>query len=75
MLTTVVLMPARTAGMVAVRDGLVEHRNASALNDPDSDFVPAGAVTTAPAAAQTSGKGSREMSVTRLLGHCEAEDG
>jgi hypothetical protein len=61
---TLVLVAAGIAGVVAVRGGIVEHRNASALNDPDSDFVPVrGTVTDLPASAQVSGKGSTQMSV------------
>lgn len=61
---TVVLLAFGTAGVVAVRGGLAEHGNASALNDPDSDFVPVtGTVTMPPAAAQASGKEWSQMSV------------
>lgn len=61
---TVVLIAFGTAGVVAVRGGVAEHRNASALDDPDSDFVPVvGTVKMPPAAAQASGKEWSQMSV------------
>jgi hypothetical protein len=61
---TVVLLAFGVAGVVAVRGGIAEHGNASALNDPDSDFVPvAGTVETPPAAAQASGREWSQMSV------------
>jgi hypothetical protein len=60
----VVLLAFGTGGVVAVRGGLAEHGNASALNDPDSDFVPVvGTVAMPPAAAQASGKEWSQMSV------------
>ena len=59
-----VLLAFGTAGVVAVRGGIAEHGNASALTDPDSDFVPVtGTVETPPAAAQASGKEWSQMSV------------
>lgn len=61
---TVVLLALGTAGVVAVRGGIAEHGNASALNDPDSTFVPVmGTVETPPAAARASGKEWSQMSV------------
>ncbi len=61
---TLVLLAFGTAGVVAVRGGIAEHGNASALNDPDSDFVPVvGTVEMPPAAAQASGKEWSQMSV------------
>lgn len=61
---TVVLIAFGTAGIVAVRGGVSEYRNASALDDPDSDFVPVvGTVKMPPAAAQASGKEWSQMSV------------
>ena len=61
---TVVLLAFGTAGVVAVRGGLAEHGNASALNDPDSTFVPVvGTVTMPPAAARASGREWSQMSV------------
>lgn len=61
---TVVLLAFGTAGVVAVRGGIAEHGNASALNDPDSTFVPVvGTVKTPPAAARASGREWSQMSV------------
>ena len=61
---TVVLLALGTAGVVAVRGGIAEHGNASALNDPDSTFVPVmGTVETSPAAARASGREWSQMSV------------
>ncbi|MBD8608422.1 hypothetical protein IFT73_16320 [Aeromicrobium sp. CFBP 8757] len=61
---TVVLLAFGTAGVIAVRGGIAEHGNATALNDPGSDFVPVvGTVTTPPARAQASGKEWSQMSV------------
>jgi hypothetical protein len=60
----VVLLAFGTAGVVAVRGGLAEHGNASALKDPDSDFVPVkGIVAMPPAAARASGREWSQMSV------------
>ena len=64
MVMTLVLLAFGTAGVVALRGGIAEHGNASALNDPDSDFVPVtGTVKTPPAAAQASGREWSQMSV------------
>lgn len=64
MVMAVVLLAFGTAGVVAVRGGIAEHGNASALTDPDSDFVPVmGTVEMPPAAAQASGKEWSQMSV------------
>ncbi|KAA1380312.1 DUF3592 domain-containing protein [Aeromicrobium fastidiosum] len=61
---TVVLLAFGTAGVVAVRGGIAEHGNATALDDPDSTFVPVvGTVEMPPAAAQASGKEWSQMSV------------
>ncbi|MCL8251691.1 MULTISPECIES: DUF3592 domain-containing protein [Aeromicrobium] len=61
---TVVLLALGTAGVVAVRGGLAEHGNASALDDPDSDFVRVtGTVERPPAAARASGREWSQMSV------------
>ena len=61
---TVVLLAFGTAGVVAVRGGIAEHGDATALKDPDSTFVPVvGTVEMPPAAAQASGKEWSQMSV------------
>jgi hypothetical protein len=61
---SVVLLVAGAIGVYVIRGGIVEHRNASALKDPDSDFVPVvGAVTSPPTAAGKLTSGSRQMSV------------
>jgi hypothetical protein len=64
-ITALVLLVATSAlGVYVIRGGIVEHGNAVALKDPDSDFVPVmGAVTDPPTSAGNSNGGSRQMSV------------
>jgi hypothetical protein len=61
-ITLVVLVVGAAFGVASLRSGLAEQADASALNDPDSDFVPVvGTVTTLPPSAHTSRRASTQM--------------